>query len=345
MSQLKNKLSIGSTQTEWKVCDLDEAVRITQPIKPINNTGDNEELMCSTCHIEMVKSWNEYNSICPKCDVMITVGVTGDHHTMSASENHNTSSNSYMLFKPVGAQNKLYHRTLLKCTSEYERYRDTQILQLLKQYNYINSDLTVPQNVLRAACEMFICLKGHDYVRRGKTRRGVLGACIYVQCQIHHVTKTKFQIAKLMQVEEAKITFGLEELQQYATLGVIEIPENVDPTADYIDTYFEIFDIPTIYKQFAIDLLDRMTKKKIDEVMQCFNTTKCIGVIFFLGRLLHMSGINHEQIAQNCENISRGTYLNVSNAITNNKAKLRKVFVRHNMPMPSSWTAPVVESV
>jgi hypothetical protein len=81
-----------------------------------------------------------------------------------------------------------------------------------------------------------------------------------------------------------------------------------------------------------------MTKKKVEEVSQCFNTTKCIGAVYFLAR--HMGwGLTHEQIATACDNISRGTYLNVANAIVKNEDKLRKVFVRHNIPFPAIWKA------
>lgn len=328
------KIDLKYTMSEWGLCSIDEIVDLTNPAKP---TLESTDLDCPKCHVEMIKSWNEFNMVCPKCAVCHPIGQTGEHHTIGAGENHNTSSNAYMCFKPVGTKNRLYHNTMIKYTSSYEPYRDAQILALLKQYNYINSaDFMVPQDVIKAACEMFIALRDHDYVRRGKTRRGVLGACMYVQCQVAKVTKTKTQIAKMMKVEESKITFGLEELQQYAKLGVVEIPHNIDPTSDYIDTYFEIFNIDETKKSFVIDLVDRMTKKKIEEVSQCFNTTKCIGAVYFLSKLIGL-GLTHEQIASNCENISRGTYLNVANAITKNEQKLRKVFVRHNMPFPAGW--------
>ena len=325
-----SSLSIGT----WDIPSMDHVVALSDPVK--QPMVVNDDLDCPKCHVEMTKSWNEYNMVCPKCSMCYPVEQTGEHHTIGAGENHNTSSNAYMCFKPVGTRNRLYMNTMIKYTSEYEPYRDAQILQLLKQYNFINNDMTIPQDVLKAACEMFIALKDHDYVRRGRTRRGVLGACIFVQCQKHKITKMKTQIAKMMQVEESKITFGLEELQRYAGLGVIDIPENEDPTPDYIDTYFEIFNLDMSKRQFVVDLVDRMTRKKVEEVLQCFNTTKCIGAVYFLARHLNW-GLTHEQIAAACDKISRGTYLNVSNAIARNEDKLRKVFVRHNIPFPAGW--------
>lgn len=318
----------------WGVAPLDEIISRVDP-KIVKQKISTAELDCPKCHIEMTKSWNEFNLVCPKCHVSTPIGV-GESHTIGASENYNTSNNAYMCFKPVGTKNRLYHNTMIKYTSESEPYRDQQILTLLKQYNFINSDFKLPQDVIKAACEMFIKLRSHDYVRRGGTRRGVLGACIYEQCRVANITKTKTQIAKLMQVNEAKITFGLDELQSYHKLGVVEVSQNVDPTSDYVNSLFEIFDLDQDRKQFVIDLLERMTKKNVEEVAACFNTTRVVGAVYFLSKLMGW-GLTHDKIAANCDGISRGTYLNVSNAITKNEKKLRKCFVRNNVPFPASW--------
>jgi transcription initiation factor TFIIIB Brf1 subunit/transcription initiation factor TFIIB len=322
-----------SSPNAWTVCPLDDIVANFRAF----DVSNAQTLDCPKCHIEMTKSWNEYNMICPKCHLCKSIGLSGEHHNIGTGESHNTSNNAYMCFKPVGTKNRLYHNTMIKYTSEYEPYRDAQILQLLKQYNYVNTDFTIPQDVLRQACEMFILMRDHDYVRRGQTRRGVLGACIFVQCQKNHIAKTKTQIAKMMQVEESKITFGLDELNQYAKLGVIDMPQNVDPTSDYIDNYFEIFEIPVQHAAFAKALAERMSRKKIEEVGQCFNTTKCIGVIYFLSRHLGLN-ITHDMISQNCDGMSRGTYLTVTNAITKNEKKLKKAFIKFGVKLPLGWT-------
>lgn len=324
-----------STIASWCVSPLDEVVSRDNPrLAKLSPIAEPEN--CPKCFIEMTKSWNEFNLVCPKCHATVSVGV-GESHTIGAGENHNTSNNAYMAFKPVGTKNRLYHNTMIKYTSESEPYRDQQILAILKQYNFINADFKVPQDVIRASVEMFIQLRSHDYIRRGGTRRGVLGACIYEQSRKHNITKTKSQIAKMMQVNEAKITFGLEELQTYHKLGVIEVSQNVDPTSDYVDSMFEIFDFDVEYKPFVNALLARMADKKIEEVSTCFTTTKVVGAVYFLSKLMGW-GLTHDKIAASQDGISRGTYLNVSNAIGKNEEKLRKVFVRHNIPFPATWT-------
>lgn len=323
-----------AVECSWEVASLEEVVSRGDP-RQMTTRASSTDVDCPRCHIEMTKCWNEFSLVCPKCHVSIAVGI-GEAHTISAGENHNTSNNAYMRFKPVGVKDRTLLNTMTKCTSNNESYRDQQILQLLKQFNYINQDFKVPLDALRAAVEMFIQLRDHDYVRRGKTRRGVLGACIYEQCIKHKITKTKSQISRMMQVEESKITFGLEELKGYSKLGVIEVSQNVDPTADYVEQLFEVFDLDSAHRQFVVDLLARMAHKKVEEIESCQNQTKVVGAVYFTSKLLGW-GLTHSDIVTNCDGLSRGTYLSVSNAIQRNEKKLRKVFVRHGVPLPAGW--------
>lgn len=327
------KTSTQAVECSWDIVPLEEVVSRGDPRHKTKLVSSDTD--CPRCHIEMTKRCNEFSLVCPKCQASVPNGI-GEAHTISAGDNHNTGNNAYMRFKPVGVKNRIFINTMTKCTSENEPYRDQQILQLLKQYNYINQDFKVPLDVLKAAVEMFIKLRDHDYVRRGKTRRGVLGACIYEQCIKYSITKTKAQVARMMQVEENKITFGLEELKSYSKNGIVDVSQNVDPTADYVSQLFEVFDLDQEYRQFVIDLLLRMAHKKVEEVQMCQNQTKVVGAVYFASKLLGW-GLTHSDIAANCDNISRGTYLAVTNCIQRNEKKLRKTFIRHNMPLPAGW--------
>ena len=79
-----------------------------------------------------------------------------------------------------------------------------------------------------------------------------------------------------------------------------------------------------------------MINKRIDAATRCQNTTRCIGTVMFLNKLLNL-GITHDQVSANCEKISRGTYLNIVGAITSNEKALRCVFVKYKMPVPAGW--------
>lgn len=317
----------------WNVSDLldDNNDNIQEP-QDIQQ--DVDLMVCKVCNGKM-KRLKEYNMVCSDCGSCMPIHA-GESSTIYTEGTYNVSSNSHVNYKIVGTRNRIYQQTLIRYTGEGIAYRNAKILQSLKNLNFNNVDFKIPLDVLKLSCEMFIALREHDYVRRGKTRRGVLGACIYVNCIKAGITKTKTQIAKMMVVEENKITYGLDELRYYANLGIIEIPYNWDPIPDFIATYFEVLGIDKKWHQFAVDLIHRFEKKRLFEISNCFNTTKCIGVCYLLTKCLGMP-LNKTVISEKCDNISRNTYLSVSNKIEKNEKALRKPFIRHKVPLPPSW--------
>jgi hypothetical protein len=133
------------------------------------------------------------------------------------------------------------------------------------------------------------------------------------------------------------ISTGREQLQLFHNQNIVDIPQNKDPIPDLLNSYFEDFKIEDKYKSFALALLERINKKKIMEIETSYATTKCIGVLYIINYLLNL-GITHEQIASKYNNISRGTYLNIFNVVKNNEKALRKVFIRHDMPLFPNWS-------
>lgn len=329
MSNSSSENYMGS----WDVCSLDDIINIDNPFA--EKKKELESANCPVCHITLSKLHSEYSLDCKTCGYMEVVSKS-ETLGMQSGDNHNVSSNSYMSFKPVGGgKNHLYTNTMIKYTSEAAVYKDNQVLDKIVRYNFINNELNLPQSILDSACELFITIKNSvvegNYVRRGKSLRGVLGAGVYVECQRAGITKTKAQIAKMMQVDESHITNGYDELVYFDSKGVILLPKNKDPSEDFFNELFEIFEIPIRYKQFALDLLERMIVKNIKEVQNCQNFSKCIGIVYFMGLHFKFKNITHENISINYNKIARSTYLNITKAVQSNFGILEKTFKKHNL--------------
>lgn len=326
-----------------KVAPMDRVVKMSEKkVAPQMTATLDESLfqICEVCGGALEKLYDEYNLVCAKCATTFEIGNMGEY-TVGASDGYNTSSNAYVAFKPVGASGNAFQHAMVKYTSNGDAMRNNHIMTQLVRLNYHNSDCKIPSQILTDAANLFISLKDYDGVRRGMGRRGVLGACIIVQCQKAGVTRTHAQIATMMGVPESKITAGLSNLQGYHNDQVIVIPQNKDPTEGYFDSMFEIFAIDKKYKDWALELSTKAIKHRIKGIESCFTTTRCVGIVYTLSQALGL-GITHEQIMKRCNNISRGTYLNVWKAIVNNEAILRKVFVAHKVPLPAAWSKPTV---
>lgn len=328
---IKNKNEMDSLIQEFEDLDIKKAKETSQ----LDKIDEYIQQMCPECNVEMDKYTDEHSEVCPKCGMIINTGNCGEYN-INTGEGHSTSSNAYMPLKPIGARHKLYYHTMVKCTSENETFSQANIYKTFEHINYINNDLHIPKNVIRAAADLFIVLRKNKFVKRSDSRKGLIGACIGKECERAKITKTDAQLAKMVGVSETNISTGRKELQNFHNEKIIDIPQNQDPIPDLINAHFEDFRINEKYKKFVLELLQRIQKKKIDEIETAYATTKCIGAIYTLSSLVDL-GITHEQIAAKCGNISRGTYINIYNAIIKNEKKLRKVFVRNSIPTPSSW--------
>lgn len=320
--------------TEFKTCGVPSKYSKISKTTIIRNTEPIESTDCKSCNVEMDKLSDEYTLVCPKCGCVVEIGNSGEY-TIGAGEGHNTSSNAYMSFKPVGMKGRLYHNAMVKYTSVYNSYRDSQVHKVLSTYNFANPEFKIPGDILKAAGDLFIKVRDLDtaHIRRGMSRRGLLGACILAECNRVGVAKTMSQIAKMMDITESRITSGIRELQIYFNQGVIDIPQNTDPSIGFINAYFEDFKIADKYKKFALALLKKLSTLHNHAIESKHVTTKCIGVVYLISQSLGL-GLTHEQIASKCDNICRGTYLSVYNEIIKSKSLLTEIFTKYKMKFP-----------
>jgi len=299
--------------------------------------------ICVDCDIKLGYYLNEFTLSCPSCKKTICITSNGESN-ITKYELSNISSTGSVAFRPQigGSFKNSYRSSIYTETAEYKRVRDSTILAKLVKANYINSQFKIPYVAIKSAANMYITIKdtislrNETYTRRGMNLNGVLGACLKVQCTEHKCSKTKSQIAIMMCVDESKISFGLLELKRLKKMGVIDVKFNADPTPDYIDAYFEDFEIDDKYKPFILELVARINSKKIKSVASKLTTTICIGCIYLLSMLVN-DPISHADIRKYCESITKTTYMCVVNAIIANKKALRKPFVRNNIPVPLEW--------
>lgn len=282
------------------------------------------------CGSGMDKKIGEGSVVCISCGSIREISIDGC--TMGSGDGHNTSSNAYMSFKPVGVGSAPYHHQMLRTTSDPLVARDVRTRAKLAHINFESKEFKFPQTVIDDASTLFASLQKHDTTRRGDARKGLLGACMFVAAQQHKVSKTCAQIAKMIGVDESNVSLGYGILVEYYKKGIIDIPQNHDPTPDYINTLIELFDIPTKYFSFMTDLLEKCDEIHVRETISCHIKTKCVGAMYVLSVSAGL-GITHDKIAKLCDNISRGTYLNVYNAIVTNAKKLEPVFKKHGLKL------------
>lgn len=305
----------------------------------ITEDDDTHTETCSVpdCNGHMEKYYSEFSLVCGKCGYSKIVGNVGEH-TISAGDCHNISSNAYMYFRATGSKTRAYSNAIVKYTSEHNVHRENDIYKRFTGVNWRNNN-PLPHNVIIEAANMFISMKKHEYVRRGRNLKGVEGACVFMKCQDAGITKTKAEIALYYEIEEALISFGCSELKKFESCGIIDLVQNKNPTEAYVNAIFETFDIDDRYHAFVMDVLDRIETKRILDI-NSNAITRVVGMIYTLSQIENLN-ITHDDIAKNYT-ISRSTYINVHKIILENATKLIKSWIKYNITLPAAWKSFVV---
>lgn len=340
---LNQKTTVAKTKETSKVASWDDMLKDSDmyDLKKLSFIKENKQLKeeaskkCRHCDGAMKKHMDEFTLVCSDCSHTIIATNDGEH-TYNTGGNYNISGNSYVNQRMVGKGSRRFRNALTRYTSNYAAKRNTGILIELVNLNFVNKQFKLTPRVLEAARDMFVVLKNHGYRRRATKRLGVIGACVYVACQKASIAKVKKDIALLMGVEEARITYGLKELQYFHNIGVINIPQSIDPSCNLVNAYFSDLGIVDKYKPFVMAMINRITKTRINKIESRNVVTKCIGIVYALSVALKLN-IQHDEICKSCDGISRGTYIHVYNDIVANKKKLLPVFSKYKIPLLPQW--------
>ena len=250
------------------------------------------------------------------------------------SHTHNISGNALILFKVIGPDHHRHQKSLLQTSSNYKNYRrGFNIREFLKLNRKTREPL--PNDVLMRAAELFTNVQDDNNIMRADFRFGVWGAFINFECIRAKITKKPKEIAAFVGVSEKYLSKGDREVRKWHEEGLVDVPIRSNPLPDFINQYFILLDIDAIYKKFVFDMVQRIKIKRV-KVKSSSNPSTCVvAIIWILVEQLKLP-ISHGDISSTCK-ISKSTYISYYKLILANESKVRKVFKRHNIPIPSTW--------
>jgi transcription initiation factor TFIIIB Brf1 subunit/transcription initiation factor TFIIB len=292
---------------------------------------------CKYCHIKMERFYDAYSLICSECSYSEQYTNNGEV-TNNSAELNNTSNNSYMSLKPVGSNGRSYFATMISCIAESDPQKYSKILTKLKKKNYRCDRFTLPNNILTYAAKSCMKIKQYDpkYIIRGMNLDGFLGACCLNACREFGIAATKSGIAYMMEVTENKISGGMKDYKKYSKLGVVKLATLENHTEDFILAYFDDFSIDYKYLPFIKNLLNRIEKKHIYEIEKTQTKTKCIGIITMLSKLIPFE-LKYDEIMSVPDDTAKVAYGSIESTIIKHENELKKIFIRHNIPLPKKW--------
>lgn len=307
-------------------------------INEIPDFSDNLKIefkKCPKCNIEYLLDNNMM--YCKICGSEKDLNTDNNNFSMSYSTTYNTSDNSFVSFKFIGKGSYAFHKSFLKTCANYSKYSHNNIIRELNNLVYQHNGNKIPKNIILLAAEMYNKIRFYGKVFRGDSKKGVMVACVYYACRINKITKTPRYLCTLTKTPDKYLSQGERILQDYIERRLLEIPKLDDPKIDYLSQYFEALKLPKKYKKFTIELIYRAEEKSLHIIKDSRDTTKCAGTIYMLcSRVPELKYITKEKIEENCD-VSKTTFLRYYNLLCDNYKKIKKIFIRYEIPMPNAW--------
>lgn len=273
------------------------------------------------------------------------VSTIEDECTVTTAQDSNVNDKGFISMRIVGKGSYGYNRNLLKSCANYSRYRTMTTLKEMHNWNSQSTENQLPKNVISEANNMFAAIKEHGYVFRKDVKKGVQGACLYYTCHMNNLSKTPYEIAKIIGIAEKFLSAGDRILRDLNERNIIQIPAKIDSISSYVDRYFELLVIPAIYKSFVLDLIGQADSDKLHVLHDSKNNTKCIGAIYMLVERIPIlrKMISKDRIEAEC-GISKTTFIKYYNMLCKYYRKLAHVFIKHRIPMKSIWRETITNN-
>ena len=281
---------------------------------------------------------------CQSCGLEISdsVGLPADEESSSSLHDSNVNDKSFISMRVVGPGAYGYNRNLLKNCAVYTKFRKMTTLKELYIWNSQSHDNQLPKHIIEMANDMFAMIKDHGYVYRKDVKKGVQAACLYYTCHMNGISKTPSEIAAIAIIDEKFLSAGDRILRDLNERSVIHIPAKINVIANYVNRYFELLNINPKYKQFIFDIIEQADDDRLHVLFDSKDNTKCVGAIYLLiDRVKELrTTIDKDKLGNECR-ISKTTFIKYHNMINKYYKKFIHVFIKHNIPLKSSWRSDI----
>jgi hypothetical protein len=308
----------------------DQLTQVIQPEVEANKALDK----CPHCNISMQMAEND-TYVCPTCSLSKDYTTCGNSFNADNEYDHyNKSGNSFVSMKPHGAGSNSLRTTMLIYLSNYSALRNKKNHSKIEQYNYINPEFSLDKDVVTLASGW---INDIDKIHRDDVRLGLFAAAMYFAAIDFGIVKPKEAYASMFKVKLYYVNEGIQLLRKYHTQGKIVIPINKVLIEDQVMQYCKLAKVPDKYVKFVTDVMNRIKDKHVDKLKNMFGTTKCIGIIYTLSKVVDDYDVDETELSRIAENLTPSAFKSAYRIIENNKKIFRKPFFRNKVPYPSKW--------
>ena len=128
-------------------------------------------------------------------------------------------------------------------------YKEHSLSKAFKKMDKVAQENAIPEAIVKYAHKLYSLIADKD-LKRGDSRIGIMGACIYYGCRARNVMKREKDIAKNMKIDQKYISRGCDTIAEYLFEKGMDAEKVLAPfnIYDYIEEFTDILGLPDKFK-------------------------------------------------------------------------------------------------
>jgi len=132
-------------------------------------------------------------------------------------------------------------------------YKEHSLSKTFKKMEKIAQENAIPEAIVKYAQKLYSLIADKD-LKRGDSRIGIMGACIYYGCRARNIMKREKDIAKNMNIDQKYVSHGCDLIAEYLFEKGMDAEKVLAPfdIYDYIEEFSEILGLSKKFKMNAM---------------------------------------------------------------------------------------------
>lgn len=328
-----NMSAFGKTKMDTSIlARLKSAIAMVPQKKPICvDVGESGEI-CSDCNCEM--SPGDIGYICTSC------GKNGGELEMheqtiqiALQNNHAQAAYTMPMEMRVRTNDDKFNQTYIATFMRLQRQHAKQ------------NDCHIPLNILRETAHLYATICHQPTMTSGQrvTQRHnlILSGLLQNQLDKANLSKPDGFVCQFTGIAKSKLTKSKNRLQTFIKSGAVEHVHPYDRIPNFVYLFLTKLGVDTVYTDLVVSII-RRADEQVDMIRfrTCQDNSKVVGAIWLIARQLNLK-VQHQLIFDNCEHISKSTYIRYVEFLDYNRRRINPILVKHKIrPIPKSFAIP-----
>lgn len=277
---------------------------------------------------------------CPKCH-RIYEGVT------ESTTHENSASSSIRRTSKKRGVTRYYHYSI---TSDYSKTQRQQIFEQLNNNNNTYAGPKFSRDVLQRVATTYNDIQksanagevlgnvapGKKFVRRGNIKDQILCALIHYECIRAGCTRKKKDIADMMRMPVNGFSEGDSIVRTLNCAGVISLPIDTEPFADFVYRYMEALGIDAAQnadtlRLFVLDIVGASEREKIGMNSQL--SSKVVGALW-AAIVAWKLPITSAALERASDNIKKSTFMKFYKCVLAEREVFGPIYEQYGVKLP-----------